>query len=519
MASELDKISECIENKKNFVLNGGAGSGKTYTLGKVLDKIYNANPSIKVVCITYTNVAKDEIIERFGSYGILACTYHEFLWSQIKNFQNDIKKRILSLVASEDIKYKRDEDKPELTEELYREIKINYEDYKRLEKGIISHEDVLILAEKMFESYPLLSRIVSDRFDYIFIDEYQDTSPLVIKIFLEHLQKYERRPVIGLFGDPMQAIYATGVGDVTKHIISGCLNEIKKSDNYRSTQIIVDVLNNLRADIQQESRLDSGNDDSNAMFLYSREEKNSEQILNSLSLDTNNTKTLYLTHNLISNEMGFVNIFKVYIKGRSSNTDPKPLDYALKIVDIIDLYSSKKYVKFINKTKYTISKVSDKADLKKHVEYLLSEELLIGQFIEYAKNNGLINEDEKVVDYIESTEDRLRKYEEFKEVSVQELFAYSKYKNKYSPFSTQHGVKGAEFDNVLVVLDNGKWNLYNFKYLFEDVAGKEETVKRTEKIFYVSCSRAKKNLYVYYQNPSLAVLETAGKWFKDVQEI
>lgn len=93
------------------------------------------------------------------------------------------------------------------------------------------------------------------------------------------------------------------------------------------------------------------------------------------------------------------------------------------------------------------------------------------------------------------------------------MVAYYKYYNNFSPYSTQHGIKGAEFDNVLVVMDNGRWNQYNFQYYFEKAKGKDSIIARTEKIFYVCCSRAKENLIVYYPNPTIEVLRTAEDLF------
>ena len=102
----------------------------------------------------------------------------------------------------------------------------------------------------------------------------------------------------------------------------------------------------------------------------------------------------------------------------------------------------------------------------------------------------------------------------------QNLFYYLE---GYTPFSTQHKIKGAEFDNVLVVLDNGNWNDYNFMYLFNENIfdtldkTKQKTfpniLKRTQKIFYVCCTRAKKNLAVFYNNPSAEVINKAKEWF------
>jgi DNA helicase-2/ATP-dependent DNA helicase PcrA len=89
-----------------------------------------------------------------------------------------------------------------------------------------------------------------------------------------------------------------------------------------------------------------------------------------------------------------------------------------------------------------------------------------------------------------------------------------------TPFSTQHKTKGTEFDDVFVILDNGKWNNYNFEKLFigGDAASANQ-IERTKKIFYVCCTRAKEQLAVYYYQPSAAVIAKAEEWFgKDNME-
>ena len=61
---EVKQIFECVKYKKNFLLSGGAGSGKTYSLVQVIRKAINDNPLAKVSCVTYTNAAVKEITER-----------------------------------------------------------------------------------------------------------------------------------------------------------------------------------------------------------------------------------------------------------------------------------------------------------------------------------------------------------------------------------------------------------------------------------------------------------------------
>lgn len=82
----------------------------------------------------------------------------------------------------------------------------------------------------------------------------------------------------------------------------------------------------------------------------------------------------------------------------------------------------------------------------------------------------------------------------------------------YNLFSTQHKTKGTEIDNVLVILDNGNWNKYNFENLFLG-GGSQSVLSRTQKIFYVCCIRSKERLAVYFHSPSNQVIDRAKEWF------
>ena len=79
------------------------------------------------------------------------------------------------------------------------------------------------------------------------------------------------------------------------------------------------------------------------------------------------------------------------------------------------------------------------------------------------------------------------------------------------PFSTQHKSKGLEFNNVLVLLDNGKWSKYNFASLFIETKTTEKVKLRTRKLFYVCCTRAQKNLAVFYPAPTADIVESAKR--------
>ena len=95
----IDDIKKHIDNGNNFLLSGGAGSGKTYTLMQVLDLIHEKNPVANIACITYTNVAVDEIKSRSPYENLRVSTIHDFLWDVIKSYQPNIKKSLDYLIT------------------------------------------------------------------------------------------------------------------------------------------------------------------------------------------------------------------------------------------------------------------------------------------------------------------------------------------------------------------------------------------------------------------------------------
>ena len=72
-ADKVDKqIIEVLQTGSSFRVEAGAGSGKTYSLNKVIEWIQEnkwnefSRKKQNVVCITYTNAAVDVISERLS---------------------------------------------------------------------------------------------------------------------------------------------------------------------------------------------------------------------------------------------------------------------------------------------------------------------------------------------------------------------------------------------------------------------------------------------------------------------
>ena len=537
MASELtplDQIKECIKARSNFILSGGAGCGKTHTLKEALEYIFTDSVLKKnsVACITFTNVAADEVRSRIQNPNLYVGTIHEFLWSCIKQYQKDLKSSLIALIEKEKekektgIKYEGEEN---LTVDYFADKRVEYRQYKKLEEGIVSHNDVLRLANFMFDKYPFLCRIIKDKFPFIFIDEYQDTDKRVVEIFLEHLSvdvdksgnKTAKKVTVGMFGDTMQSIYAYGIGNINNYVESGVIKEIPKIDNYRCSTTVIDVLNKLRFDdIKQTASGENKNTIGSAKFLYSKTDlalsvvKKHEALASWNFEDSENTKELYLTHRLIAGKAGYGRIFAEYGDADRLLGDNKDglMKHLFSINELIDLYASKKYNEFIRKCSFRINKLDDKKILKANIESLLiaQNEKTIGELMTLANDLGIYPYSDSLREFITENESI---YSKICQIPASEAKVLYDYEQDYLPYSTQHNIKGTEFRNVLVVLDNGGWNQYNFGDLFGERPDKQHLIERTGKIFYVCCSRTIENLVVFFPEPSNTVLNKAKEWF------
>ncbi len=624
---EVQEIFQSIDNGRNFLLSGGAGSGKTYSLVSVIREVITENPTAKVACMTYTNAAVREIEERVNHKNLNVSTIHDFLWDNIKHFQKELKEAIISLANNEDVSRITIDEANTIPANYFDTLEdgIQYKEFVRLKDGIISHDELLIIANYLFEKYSKLSSIVKDKYKFIFIDEYQDTSKAVVEIFLSHFKKSDRKNIIGFFGDAMQSIYDDGIGNLDdyKGTEPETVNEIQKKQNRRNPQLIIDLANKLRTDgIVQEPSTDSNAPNmldgvvkqGSVLFLHSTESdisKVGRYLEENYNWDFSNskvTKELNLTHNLIADKAGFRTLMDIYdkdqilsfkdrirkyIKDNSIVTDfstntfgevlqtlqqgkngreldkvsptagmrtfidnnlelysyAKTLNYAefsrmyvdkdqllddkkqdendenkkgskrdnlikhlFKIQTTIYLYQNRRYNEFLSATDYRfkITSIESKKILKENIESLVNVgDKTIEEIITEANEKEICLIDDKLEIFKEKKEYLYNRVKGLKFSEFQKLFEYLE---GQTPFSTQHKTKGAEFDNVLVILDNGGWNNYNFEKMFLGTAS-PSVMDRTQKIFYVCCTRAKEKLAVFYHNPDTQVIEKAKEWF------
>ena len=156
----IDQIKEKITAKRSFVLEAGAGAGKTYALIQTINYLIETKSKVlslnnqMIVCITYTNVAKNEIIDRLENNPlVLVSTIHEFLWDCIKLFNKQL---IKEFDAINTLKHEEKPDKYTLG--LIERIKsVEYSDraFSDFEEGTVGHDDLIILSQRMFQNYEL----------------------------------------------------------------------------------------------------------------------------------------------------------------------------------------------------------------------------------------------------------------------------------------------------------------------------------------------------------------------------
>ncbi len=555
----LDRVFTSISQSKSFILEAGAGAGKTESLCRTLKHLIKIQgrellrKNQKIACITYTNVAKDEIRDRTDNNPvILSETIHSFCWSLIKNFQSDLS----ALVPSINEKWaERVRNAGGIQDRT-----INYDlGYPSIEEHevLLYHDDVIWLIVKLIEERKFRAMLTS-RYPILFIDEYQDTD----KGFADALKQYfietGEGPLIGLFGDHWQKIYGTGCGEI-RH---DNLETIGVKANFRSEKKIVECLNRIRKELPQEvcdpnsegsvvvyqtnnwigQRQTSSHwkDDLPSEVAHDYLEIVKEQLsVNGWDLKPERSKILMLTHNVLANEQGYRDLADVF--SRNEQYIKKEDDYISFFADVLepicDAYEKKNYGEMFSilGSKAVIRTHSDKLKWVEDMDALLKlrKTGTIGQIIEHLKitkrprisekieikeskigsilsnpNTEISEDDNKLVE-------RLRK---LKNVSYTEVITLVQFIEDKTPFSTKHGVKGAEFENVVVVFGRG-WNQYNFGQMLEWMKdgippGKQDTFERNRNLFYVVCSRPKKRLALLFtQKLSSAALETLGTLF------
>lgn len=552
----IDSVFNCIREGKSFRLEAGAGAGKTYTLIKALnfiidergDKLLRQHQ--QVACITYTNVAKDEIESRTdGHPAVFASTIHSFCWSLIRGFQAFLREKLSEM----------DVWKP-LLEEIdgVGSRRIDYELGHRRAKPdepyvSLHHDDVISLTICLLEMKKFRN-LLAAQFPILFIDEYQDTNNDFAEAILQFFIEADEGPLIGLFGDSWQKIYGNGSGLIEHEN----LTFIGKEANFRSVKTIVDVLNRIRPELPQEvvdplsvgsvqvfhSNTWTGTRRTGSHWagdLPTEEvDRYSETLIKQLETEgwdfsPERTKILMLTHRALAAKQKFTKLANIfpYNDAYVKKENPFIAFFADLLEPVCEAYQSKHFgemFSYLGRNSLTIKKLDDKRAWAEAMDKLLElrETGTIGQVLDHLQET----QRPRLPDNLTSTSTKLghapeeeieqtpllKQLKNMRDIPYQEMVSLTGFINEHTPFSTKHGVKGAEFESVLVILGRG-WNQYNWDDFLKLDPGsipnvREEFYERNRNLFYVICSRPKQRLaLIFTQKLSADSMSRLSDWF------
>ena len=546
----------CLEAGQSFRLEAGAGAGKTYSLVKALRFLIERNQrtlprrSQQIACITFTNVAKGEIEARTDRSPLVLCeTNHAFCWSLISGFQRQLR----TLVGAMPVWQERIQEAGGLGDRIV-EYSLGHRSIR--ERHIsLHHDDVLLLTISLMENIKF-RQLMTDRFPVILIDEYQDTDANWIEAIKTRFLGQPGSPLFGFFGDHWQKIYGNGCGKLQHPAVT----EIGKEANFRSVIRIVECLNRMRPELpqfvedpqavgqvrvfhtnnwvgQRQTGNHWGGDLPSPVGHETLEHVMTTLVNEEWDLSSGHTKILMLTHRVLASEQRYPSLPTIFRFNESFTKKEDP--HVAYFVDVLepacDAFAERKFGAMFEALGGSVPPIRSRADKIAWSDAMstlidLREVGTVGQIVDHLRSTRR----PRLPDAVEDRERELRAFdrnageemppalselEKFRGVSYSEVRELRKYHDGYSPFETNHGVKGAEFENVLVVIGRG-WNVYNFGEMLE-LAGaaavptnKQEAFERNRNLFYVACSRPKRRLALLFtQQLSAAALATLQRWF------
>ena len=295
-----------------ILIIAGAGSGKTrvitYRIANMLD---SGIPQSQILALTFTNKAAKEMSERIKSLtqkklqNLTVSTFHAF---GVRILQQDIDK----LGWRTNFSIYDETDRSALIKETGRELQFTPDAldvykignlfsniktgrktwdgandmYKELYEGYqsglklfnaVDFDDLIMLPIKLFRDFPDVLARYKERYKYIMVDEFQDTSH----------QQYEMMRLladknVAVVGDDDQSIYSWRGADY-KNIVQfekdfPDVKEIRLEQNYRSTETILAAANGVISHNtnRKDKKLWSGNGSGKPIEIFMPENENAE---------------------------------------------------------------------------------------------------------------------------------------------------------------------------------------------------------------------------------------------------
>lgn len=549
-----------------------------------------------VAVITFTNAATDEIVNRLDYSPVFhISTIHSFVWDVIKYYQTDIK-RLYCQYIQEDIRvlYEKLEKAKSKTTKTYlsnaekiEQLKEQLGKAKTIEKFVynpngsnpeynaLKHAEVIKISSQMIMDSMMLQRIIAQRYPILLIDESQDTKKELVDAFFKIQENFANIFTLGLLGDQKQRIYADGKDNMV-NVIPSDWEQPEKKMNYRCAKRIIKLANTIGKDLdihaEQTPREDADAGLIRLFIVQQHEGINKDEVEQTvMKIMSDHTadekwfgkdadvKILTLEHMMAARRLGFDQFFgplsrvtkyqMTFLQGTVYELE----FFTKEILPIAD--SIKEDGRGALEVLKAYSPLLSKQNTEKPYELYLRCREEAGKVANMVNKNHTIREVVKSIwnsqlltvpevirqastlvaaDITKEMEEDLQAWVMVMDLPINMVRGYDDYVNQRTRFDTHQGVKGLEFDRVMVIIDDSEARGFMFSYdkLFgvkelteTDIrhieAGKESSVDRTQRLFYVTCTRAKESLaIVMYTSDSEKVKNQAINkgWFSE-QEI
>lgn len=512
-----------------FLVNAPAGSGKTTWIRKNVRKYLLQNPNDNVLCITYTNRAAEEIGKDVDSNRVYFGTIHSFINDFIGSFfshesilelywevyKNQIVERIENISqngnwAESNMRYieKYGGLTPEIVRSNLTMISYNQAPFNSLYRGALGHDDLISFTRLAVERFPVIKKKISDKYQVVFIDEYQDTATDVLQIFYSSM--IGKKSKLYLLGDKMQQIYRNYNGEFETYF--NIFNKsINLSVNYRTTPKIVSILNKIYNDECYKQTAYENNKDENMDFLPEvRIVTDIEKNVSELMEQYKDSLILYLSNKSRFYNIGVGELYDAYSRmekysfGKKYNAvdvltkeeireNDALLSFLFTVNIIVDYFTKEFYGEvfrtirkagtYFNCEKFSIRKHIDKHLVKDKLDDIVAlyNELstTVDDFLSLCVEKKYIRE-EFYSAVVEEND-----YQLVKNVKVQEVKVLADYMSD-PKISTQHGVKGESHDTVVFVADNSRSNpVVHMSKFFEMWSNIDITLSEFDAFYYI----------------------------------
>lgn len=420
----------------------------------------------------------------------------------------------------------------------------------------LSHSEVIQLTSYFLKTKFAMQSILVGRYPILLIDESQDTNKHLIDALFVVQAQHKGNFILGLLGDMMQRIYSDGKDGLGTNLPADWATPGKKM-NHRCPKRVVTLINKVRSATDKQMQIPRSDSIEGCVRLFILPSDTTDKPATEHAIaqhmakvtgdekwqDLEQCKSLILEHRMAASRMGFLELFVPLYEVENWRTSL--LDGSLPVVrffseEVLPLVRGK-----LSGDRFVVARIV------RNLSPLLSPEALrmaddqqaqlklastaIDKLVSLFKDGadpsladglrsiagsnlfyipesllasvaGSKNETppDDARDIDRQTE-RAAAIEKFLLAPFSQVERFASYISGDAHFDTHQGVKGLEFERVMVIMDDKESRGFMFKYenLFGGKGKGEPSVEGVRRLFYVTCSRARRSLALvaYTESP------------------